>query len=173
GHERRLRRLPGRLVGIGDDQPAARHDLEIDTAIGVVLPFGAAHDDEVGAAGAHVEFRMRGRPWLRREPAGQEFGLGPASIDSLRRRIDVAGQDKLAAILGMLHLHSSSADARWWRERWAKFRQPPYFLRLPRMPRTRARPICEPMERAADLIAASTAVCRCGRLPPFPLDRKS
>src|SRR5690606_18548707 len=52
---------------------------------------------------------------------------GPASIDSLRRRIDVAGQDKLAAILGMVHLHSSSADARWWRERWAKFRQPTLF----------------------------------------------
>src|SRR5690606_5619060 len=36
-----------------------------------------------------------------------------------------------------------------------------YFLRLPRMPRTSARPIEEPTERAADFSAASATVCRC------------
>jgi hypothetical protein len=79
-HEGLLRWLPSSGIGIGEDQSLVRHDIEIDPCARHVVAVRATHDDRVGAARPHVEFRMRRRPGQRGKPLLQQSCIGPGPI---------------------------------------------------------------------------------------------
>jgi hypothetical protein len=108
-HERLLGRLPGGGIGIGEDQLPVRDHLQIDAVIGMVVTVGIPHHDEAGAAGANIELGFGRGPWARRKPLLQNHRIGPGLEDLVARRIDQAGENKLAfagsCLVGHVCLH--------------------------------------------------------------------
>ena len=65
-------------------------DLEIDPAIGHLVAVRSLHHHETGASRPDVEPCLGGDPGRRREPALEEIGLGPGTVDLGGRGIDQA-----------------------------------------------------------------------------------
>jgi len=99
-HEGFFGRLPGGDEGVGKDEALIGDDFKIDAAAGEFGTVRGAHDDEGGAAGADVGFDDGGGERGGGEPLAEEFGAGPGVEDFLRRGVDDAAQDEVAAFGG-------------------------------------------------------------------------
>jgi hypothetical protein len=64
------------------------------------IALGIAHDDQVGAAGPHVQLGNGRGVGRRREPLFQNLGLGPCPKQLFARGVDEPRQDKLAVAGG-------------------------------------------------------------------------
>src|ERR1700730_2137485 len=93
-------RRPGLCVRIGENQALVFDDLQVDPAVGGFVALGIAHDNQVGAAGPHVQLGDRRGVGSLREPLFQKLGLGPCPKQLVARGVDEPRQDKLAVAGG-------------------------------------------------------------------------
>ncbi len=105
--------------------------------------------------------------WLHRSPVrASQLAVGKGCFPLARPMADIrySIRNRQEAARGVLDIvvacHSRDTKRQIFIVRISASRPQNPFFRLPRMPRTSARPTDEPTERTTDLIAASATLCR-------------